>query len=438
MLSGETFFSEKSLGSEGKHLEEQPRKETPEESEEFIKKIVEIIRTRKQEEVEKQRAEEIKEGEEALEEEPIPFPGNLRRIIERLPEKSRARIETLWRELAKEAMKSAEDIGERYLVEQIMKNLDWADNRFGGTLPSKDLTEFVVVQELDRLFSNSPETEDFKKVACLMLDLNILKQINDIPKDHAKGDIYLGRVFKIFSDSELTEDIKKETGIKEIIPAAVGGDEFTIVLTADFDLSAPVEKLGDNSTVDYVIKRYQEAVESLDISDLVNFENPLIKERIREIYGEGVETPEGFKMFSTIAGGGATLWEGITNLTEKEIEGKSYLSSLELVKGGAYREADSRMYVNKANMKKKWIGSEDPKERFYGLISSRTEEEVRLKREVNKESRRAEIARTALETSTKNLTEALHDVTEESPLKATIEQELKRMRAALESLTEAA
>ena len=256
MLSGETFFSEKSLGSEGKHLEEQPRKETPEESEEFIKKIVEIIRTRKQEEVEKQRAEEIKEGEEALEEEPIPFPGNLRRIIERLPEKSRARIETLWREIAKEAMKSAEDIGERYLVEQIMKNLDWADNRFGGTLPSKDLTEFVVVQELDRLFSNSPETEDFKKVACLMLDLNILKQINDIPKDHAKGDIYLGRVFKIFSDSELTEDIKKETGIKEIIPAAVGGDEFTIVLTADFDLSAPVEKLGDNSTVDYVIKRY--------------------------------------------------------------------------------------------------------------------------------------------------------------------------------------
>ena len=260
-----------------------------------------------------------------------------------------------------------------FMTNEAYKGL--VDSRFN--LPNKVFAKTEIVKHLDNLFSQEkPKESDFKKIGRLSFDLDGLKAINDLTGSHEKGDKYLRMVADIFKDEELTDDLRG-IGIESIV-SVDGGDEFGIILKADFDLSARNQKLGD-SAINYVVEKIKEKVNGLKINNLIDFNNPKIKSRFEEM---GIKVPENYELKASISGGGATLFEGLSRLDLGE--NASYEQFLDGIMGNTLEESDLQMNLDKKNGIKKLENSDKSEEKFNLIVRSRNEEEMRLRIELEK------------------------------------------------------
>jgi len=223
----------------------------------------------------------------------------------------------------------------------------YLDKRFDNIFDQKYL-RFEIDKILDNLFSEE-ENSKTQKVALFSFDINGLKTVNDLG-EHETGDEYLRRTVTAFENTSkfIQSKIKKEFNIKEdveITHFVAGGDEFFIIINAK---NTPDNLIFNADKLENYLSLYQEAVASIDCSDLIDFKNPKIKEKVGD-----VEIPEGFKWKATVSGGAINLNEAIqkTIIAGDIKEKEDYIKNRNAIKGGFIHSADQNAIQDKAEFK---------------------------------------------------------------------------------------
>jgi len=293
--------------------------------------------------------------------------------------KSRAVDDVAFRELF---LKETKRVWSQYIVE-----------RFG--MPSKLFAKEEVKHAIDGLLSNSPELEDFKKVARISIDANGLKAVNDLNRgDHSKGDIFLDIVARVIKD-EQTAGGFKEQGIT-LIPTSDGGDEFGIVVISE----RPIEKhlldeimrrVDENLLSDEITEEVQRALDFKDESVISAFAGFTKAEWAAKSHDEKSEEikklsiPENFVFQARTSMGATTLYDSFSTMKGErhEIhEGDSYDRILEKLMGGVFTRSDEKMQEYKDEFKKSLRESDDPSEKFLSLVYARNDAERELSKEL--------------------------------------------------------
>lgn len=280
------------------------------------------------------------------------------------------------KEIRVEVVKTVERLKSYGLSEKILKQeaeiraqelVDrYIDTRFD--LPKGTYLRLEIIRLLDNLISGDLEEKDINGLGFISFDLNGLKAVNDL-SGHEAGDSFLERSAEIFKSGQTTKELAK-SGIKVLIFAG-GGDEFTIVLSGQEDLTAREDK---QDLLDTIRKRYEAEIASIDCADLVDLSKPETREKL-----EGLKIPDEFKFRATASGGSATLREIIDNYS---IEGdENYYAKLGIIMGGLIDLSDQRASANKRKFKKKLSDSDDENEKFLSLILKRNIEAMELERE---------------------------------------------------------
>lgn len=357
-----------------------------------LESAVEILRALRQKEQETKPEETV---ERALQE----LPTDAR---ERLQAKLNAEREDLLAEGIDEAVASR-IIAKRAEKEALTFREAYEDKRFtvgnNERMPKDAYAKAEIQDEMDKIFSNKPKKEDLEKIARLSFDANGLKAVNDLTASHKKGDEFLRRIAKVFHDPEgPTRKWLKEKGVTKILATTGGGDEYGVMLVADQPISKEV--------IDEAIRRFENEVSAIPVSDLLDVEDPEVILRIGNVPDSEIkrmskeeraakvkeikekEIPEGFKFRATVAGGGATLAEGLKFALEEAkpdnrlyLDKDNYRRALEKIMGGIWDVADKKGADSKKTFKEMLNKSGDPKEKFYGLLLTRTAEEKRLAEE---------------------------------------------------------
>ena len=330
--------------------------------------------------------------------------------VRSLPFDARERIQAKLEEERKELLDEgiAEDVVNRLIARRAEKEAltfreAYEDKRFfvgeNERMPKDEYAKMEIQDEMDKIFSNKPTVEDLQKIARLSFDANGLKAVNDLSASHEKGTEFLRRIAEVFHNPDgPTRKWLKEKGISKILATAGGGDEYGVMLVAD----RPI----DSETIAEAVRRFEDEVSALDVSDLVNLEDPEVLMRLGNI-SEGVfrrmskeeqlaeiakiksSIPDGFKFRATVSGGGATLTEGMEYVLKETVpldkrfdpDKDSYRRALEKIMGGIWDLADKKAESAKREFKANLQDSKDPKERFYFQILGRTAEEKRLQKE---------------------------------------------------------
>ncbi|MDP3985752.1 MAG: hypothetical protein Q8P82_03225 [bacterium] len=288
--------------------------------------------------------------------------------IKQLPESAQQAIRAYDKRLAEKglAVEARADLLEDRVVsfEQT-----YTDRRFsmddGRYLLRETFGKEQAVSWLKRLFDEKPKVEDLNKVALLSFDANGLKAVNDL-SSHERGTEYLRRIATVFAKSERASDPigarLRELGVTEVIPLAGGGDEFSVIMRSENPL--PPEAL------DEALRMYEQAISSLDVSDLVDFTQLDTQLRYLGITREAYEAmdeakqaevmaafqkdiPEGFAMRASVSGGAATLLDGLRGALKDPRESKrlekeeAYDEALSKIVGGVWDVADKGMVENK-------------------------------------------------------------------------------------------
>ncbi len=234
-----------------------------------------------------------------------------------------------------------------------------------------------LLQHLEKFFDNEPpEEDDLKKTARLFFDLDGLKAVNDLNSSHEQGNVYLKRVVNVLVDKKLANEFK-QMGL-DISVYADAGDEFSVILKGDFDLAAPMDQTGE-SAIAYVNKRIKEQVASIKADDLIDFTNPDIRKKFEDL---GAVVPRDYKFKASIAGGGATLFDGLSGFAYES--GLTFEQTLKRIMGKTLDLSNVEMVQNKTNDKKQLEQSLDEKDRFHLLVLYRNEEDMRLRLELEK------------------------------------------------------
>lgn len=292
-------------------------------------------------------------------------------------------------------------------------------------MPNEAYALADAMEKIDDLFQDrEPTVEDFKKVARVSFDVNGLKPVNDLNRDHKKGDLYLFMAVQAIKSPEVLEYCEKN-GIK-FDPERVtrdGGDEFGVIITSD--------KAFTREALNGFVKTVQDVLwDNKEAAMILDFNNPIILarqlkressevvEEIRDKHAGSIaefkkanNIPLGYKYRAAISGGAATLFDA---LTDAEFDPKNELKSSDKagrmakkIAGAAFSSSDRQVIPNKEAFKGglrfftaeqvkaefiaagKDISDIDPQafedeaanRRFQAEVYSRSEEEKELTRE---------------------------------------------------------
>lgn len=301
-----------------------------------------------------------------------------------------------------EARKSVEELRASTVSEKIRDYaVAYNENRFEGVGGKKIRKEAYSKKQFgawfQELLSESPKVEDLKKIARLSFDANGLKAVNDLSASHENGTEYLKRIAHVF-DAEDSAERKRleELGMKDVLFTTGGGDEYSLLVRS--------EKPIDPKVLDEAVRLYEDAIARLDVSDLVDFDDPgvrlrymgltrdqyeMMSEADRRALDEKTEKeiPKGFAMRASAAGGAATVYDGLVKamrhpskpLTEED----EYLASINKIMGGVWDASDEAAADGKAMFKAELRGAGgDPSDRFYSKVLARTTEARVLEEQV--------------------------------------------------------
>ena len=308
--------------------------------------------------------------------------------------KSRAVDDAAFRDLFS---REAKRVWGQYMVE-----------RFG--MPSKIFAKEEVKHFIDMLLSNDASLDDFKKVARISIDVNGLKAVNDLNRgDHSKGDIFLEIVARVIKDEQIIA-IFKEQGVT-LIPTSDGGDEFGIVVTADYALDKNIldaimrsvnEELLSSETTEEVQKTLDFKDESV-VAAFGGFSQDEWKAKTREekdIEIKRLEVPKDFIFQARTSMGATTLYDTFLTMDggKHEIRREdNYEKILEKLMGGVFSKSDENMQEFKEEFKSSLMDSNDPKEKFLSLVYSRNESEREISRELDEMKKKLEDAGATVE-----------------------------------------
>ena len=270
----------------------------------------------------------------------------------------------------------------------------YQDRRFtvgenGEHMLNKAYAKEQVVSELKELLGDSPTKEDLKRIALLNFDANGLKAVNDLSGSHEKGTEYLKRIAEIFANKNSPEAKRmQELGITDILAVTAGGDEYSVRIKSDKPI--PPE------AIEEAIRMYEAAIQRIDASDLVDFNDEStmlrylgVSERQAELLTVDEKRnlflnfkdilPAGFKMRASASGGGATLYDGMLTAMEhpsKALTGQDdFPRAVDKIVGGLWDASDKSALENKNVYKESLRGPEAPdSDRFYSKVLARTSE----------------------------------------------------------------
>lgn len=133
--------------------------------------------------------------------------------------------------------------------------------------------------------------KDFYSFARLDFDMNGLKALNDLSGDYSVGSESLRVVSTILEKGKTTKWLR-EKGL-EVFVSIEGGDEYGVLIYGDMDL---------RQFSNEIINRYFKEVKETDVSHLLDFNNPDVRERLRTV-GLDKEIDKDFKLGISISVG---------------------------------------------------------------------------------------------------------------------------------------
>jgi diguanylate cyclase (GGDEF)-like protein len=253
----------------------------------------------------------------------------------------------------------------RIRVEEI--EVSYIDKRFEA--PNQNYLRLETNRKIDQVINDNPNETKINGIGMLSFDLNGLKAVNDL-NGHLAGDTYLKRAAEIFKNGKTTQKIKARN--IEVFFAAGGGDEFSILLSGEENLS---DETNGKSLIEQLKAEYEEEIAAIDCSDLIDFSKKDTASKFKEI-----EIPKDFKFHASVSGGFSTLRESLIDYFDNPGEdenGRTYQTTLFALMGRMIDTSDKREREKKQAFKEKIAGG-DEKEKFLGLLLKRNSETMEI------------------------------------------------------------
>ncbi|MBI5139850.1 MAG: hypothetical protein HZA94_00130 [Candidatus Vogelbacteria bacterium] len=239
------------------------------------------------------------------------------------------------------------------------------DSRDYVKMARKELIKYRIYLFINEIIEQPRvNVEDLYKVARIAFDLNGLKALNDIG-GHSSGDEGLRLFSGILKNGKTTRWLRDELGF-EIISSAEGGDEFGIVISGIKN----GKTLKDLGMLKMIKDRYYEEVINAEASQLINFSDPDVQERLKK---REIRLPEGFKFRIGTSVGISTLGEAISQSDLGRKGGYKKLTSS--VIGLMFKLADDQAIEHKSAVKTAMKESPDPKENAMYTLYTRMSDE---------------------------------------------------------------
>ncbi|MBD3248344.1 hypothetical protein GF382_03590 [Candidatus Falkowbacteria bacterium] len=266
-------------------------------------------------------------------------------------------------------------------------------------MPNGSLSKLHAVNKIDELLEGESTVEDLKRMARISFDLNGLKPVNDLNSgDHSKGDQYLELARDTINDTLASKEAKKfinDHGLNiDTLLSRDGGDEFGLVITSDKPmdqgfLDGLTDMMKDN------LWKSEKAGEILDFSRediLLNFlgiEEADFKKfydgdlnKVKKDFG----IPEDFKYRAAFSGKGSTLYEALNDEENDKVRKLSEEDDIVKIKqafmGAMFSTSDRGMDEDKKRFKKQLAEKEfGTPEYAMTQVYSRNERERELNRE---------------------------------------------------------
>ena len=297
---------------------------------------------------------------------------NVHKIIEQIPKDLRFDVQEKY-----ERFKSY-GLTEKQLSFELKREVRdlksaYEDKRF--EIPNGSYLRFEISHLIDTLVNEKINLTRIRGLGLINIDVNGLKAINDIV-GHEKGTEYLKRIVNTIKSGHTTKDLE-DNGVRVFV-SSNGGDEFAIILSDDVNLT---EVKNGQIFINKILKYYQEEVNGIDMSDLIDFTNSEVINKF-----EGIEIPKDYKFMASISGGTSLLEEVlIDDKIFPEIEEESdYSLKLGRIISSLFDKSDKRDKDDKSFFKKNLDVSEDINKHFLSVLLKRNAETALLEIENRK------------------------------------------------------
>jgi GGDEF domain-containing protein len=204
-----------------------------------------------------------------------------------------------------------------------------------------------------------------KGLGLLFIDLDGLKAVNDIA-GHNEGTEYLKRVLDVLQNGTTTNALRARGINVHVGPD--GGDEFLVLFDDDVNLT---ELEGGQIYIDKIREAYTKEIHSINVTDLLNPNDPGIKKRL------GKEIPPNFEFTANASAGAATLIGVLEKIKE---DGSNYSAKKTEMISMLFKESGERELQNKNAFKKSLKESKDVNERYLSKVLKRTADVIILER----------------------------------------------------------
>ena len=301
---------------------------------------------------------------------------DLPKIIEQLPKDLRSGVQEKFERFKSYGLSEKQLLFE---LKEEVKNLKSAyeDKRFD--IPNGSYLRYEMMRLVDNLVNKKINLAKIRGLGIISFDVNGLKAVNDIA-GHEKGTEYLKKIVEVLKNGRTTKSLE-ESGI-QVFVSSNGGDEFAIILNDDVNLTMVQN---GQIFIDKVLKNYQEEVNSIDVSDIINFTNSEIIKKFT-----GIQIPENFHFTASISGGTALIEEILTDdKISHEIEAETdYSDKLNKIIHDLFEISDNREKINKKTFKKRLGESNDKNEEFLLVLLNRNTEAAMIEIENKKLKKR--------------------------------------------------
>ncbi len=313
-----------------------------------------------------------------------------------------------------------------YLIEKRIQNTDDVTD-----LPRREQQTEILRDAIVRIQNKTKDYIEMSKgIAFITFDVRGLKMINDVTKDHKKGDQYLQQIASHLKETIIPfiKNIIGENG--NAYPGRDGGDEMSIVIEAKIDLTKPMskaefDKMAHLAAGDFSIKESQENdqkpllewINTYIEYSYKNKENTIVERDLLEEFAkqgedEGYELPEEFRLKLHVASGATTLHDVIDQPDTRDFKEdldallhseekkesvidpklpasqKTKIATSKLL-GAMRTRADRQSYEHKTQQNNAWISSENEIDQVMIKIISRNDITISLAKLAQKERRRA-------------------------------------------------
>ncbi len=251
----------------------------------------------------------------------------------------------------------------------------YEDKRFG--IPNGSYLMYEIKHIIDDLVAEFTDKKiDFTKIkglGIISLDVNGLKTINDVIS-HEAGSEYLRRIANVLKKGATTKELEAD-GISVFV-SSNGGDEFSIILSDNVNL---MDVSGGSTFINKALKKYQEEVSMIEVSDLINFNRPEIFAKFKDL-----SIPDKFKFIASVSGGTACIEEILVNNGFVPNATVGYSDNLNFIISGLFELSDRRSKQDKDKFKEELENSSDKHKKFLAVLLKRNLETAMIEEENKK------------------------------------------------------